>query len=459
MIKQKHQQLYDILSEELRQGVWPCNEKLPNLKELAARYGVSINVASNAVDLLKADGLVKVKVGDGIYSDTAGVKNSIEFKYSGDRLFGKYYSAKRLKILIEDNADWQLIFWNGFFDTIALENPDIELKVNYHAQNKTLEDDFDIILGSKKYISQAGLTPDCLMTSEILQDFYPDLYNDLLLTPEDLAWQDKKYYLPYGFVCNQLLCHQETPEADAGENILDYIERLARISNNPVGYGFNPGRNFLYNCGLLFADSTAGRLVMPDKEKILNVFNRARKLYNAGHLVWMHGVILDQTEIYQLKTSVPFQITDYPFNCSSVKERKQHYDRKLKLIRTPSREYITYTEFAMGINRHNRFPEESLRILVKLLTSQVQERMFHSSVAIPLHNKLLTRTELAYLCHDIPECKKISTATPDLDINDMLSYFVDWEFYYYLIGRRNEEVVDIISRKINHYQREGISKQ
>ena len=66
MIKHKHQQLYDLLSEELRRGTWPCNEKLPNLKELAARYNVSINVASKAVELLKEAHLVRVKVGDGI---------------------------------------------------------------------------------------------------------------------------------------------------------------------------------------------------------------------------------------------------------------------------------------------------------------------------------------------------------------------------------------------------------
>ena len=137
MIKHKHQQLYDLLSEELRRGTWPCNEKLPNLKELAARYNVSINVASKAVELLKEAHLVSVKVGDGIYSETSGQAELVDFKYSGERLFGQYAGAKTLRILMQDNTEFQLTFWNGVFDAITLENPDIELQVSYNmAENK-----------------------------------------------------------------------------------------------------------------------------------------------------------------------------------------------------------------------------------------------------------------------------------------------------------------------------------
>ena len=132
MIKHKHQQLYDLLSEELRRGTWPCNEKLPNLKELAARYNVSINVASKAVELLKEAHLVSVKVGDGIYSETSGQAELVDFKYSGERLFGQYTGAKTLRILMQDNTEFQLAFWNGVFDAITLENPDIELQVSWN---------------------------------------------------------------------------------------------------------------------------------------------------------------------------------------------------------------------------------------------------------------------------------------------------------------------------------------
>ena len=58
MIKHKHQQLYDLLSEELRRGTWPCNEKLPNLKELAARFLGDADRILDAVEQLQHAGKI-----------------------------------------------------------------------------------------------------------------------------------------------------------------------------------------------------------------------------------------------------------------------------------------------------------------------------------------------------------------------------------------------------------------
>ena len=174
MIKHKHQQLYDLLCEELRRGTWPCNEKLPNLKELAARYNVSINVASKAVELLKEAHLVSVKVGDGIYSETSGQAELVDFKYSGERLFGQYTGAKTLRILMQDNTEFQLAFWNGVFDAITLENPDIELQVSYNmAENKNPRD-FDIGIASPEYLAGAGLCGEALVPADIRYEFGND---------------------------------------------------------------------------------------------------------------------------------------------------------------------------------------------------------------------------------------------------------------------------------------------
>lgn len=451
MIKQKHQQLYEILAEELRQGNWEYKEKLPNLKDLAGTYSVSINVASKAIDMLKKDGLVKVKVGDGIYSNVSKVERSMEFRHSGDRLFGSYRSAKCLKVLVEDNSDWQMLFWNDLFDMIVKECPDIELQISYHATKQESDCDFDIILGSRNYISQSGLPPEKLMTSAVLKDFYPDLYDGLSLSPEDLTWRGEEHYLPYGFVCNQLLCHSEVPEAKSDENILNYIERLADTIHAPVAYGCNPGRNFLYNCGLHFVDFSTGKLAMPGRKDVLSIFRRIRELYKGGHLIWLHGVILDNAEMYPLKLNQPFRMTDYPFNLSAPGERKLHSGQDLKFMRMPSKESITYTELAMGINKDNRFPEESLRILRRLLSSEVQSEMFSNNVAFPLHSKLLSGTDFSYLNEDIPKCRRVSTNTPDIEVNNVLSYIVDWEFYYYLTGVRNDDVFDFMRNKIKYY--------
>ena len=221
MIKHKHQQLYDLLSEELRRGTWPCNEKLPNLKELAARYNVSINVASKAVELLKEAHLVSVKVGDGIYSETSGQAELVDFKYSGERLFGQYAGAKTLRILMQDNTEFQLAFWNGVFDAITLENPDIELQVSYNmAENKNPRD-FDIGIASPEYLAGAGLCGEALVPADIRYEFGNDFYEGLPVSPSELKWKGKELYFPFAFITSQLLFRDGAEQPESGEDVLD----------------------------------------------------------------------------------------------------------------------------------------------------------------------------------------------------------------------------------------------
>ena len=112
LIKQKHQQLFDILVQQLNSGRWKKGERLPSIRELAQEYNVSINVAAKAVELLKNAGLVSVKVGDGVFSLVQELSDKQEVRYSGNRIFGHYASAKHLRVLVEDSTNIQLLFWN-----------------------------------------------------------------------------------------------------------------------------------------------------------------------------------------------------------------------------------------------------------------------------------------------------------------------------------------------------------
>ena len=94
MIKQKHQQLFDILMLQFRSGRWKKGEKLPSFRDLAQEYGVSINVVSKAIELLKEAGIVSVRVGDGVFSTAPSEMIKQEVRYSGNRIFGQYASAK-----------------------------------------------------------------------------------------------------------------------------------------------------------------------------------------------------------------------------------------------------------------------------------------------------------------------------------------------------------------------------
>ena len=127
MIKQKHQQLFDILVLQLNSGRWKRGERLPSVRELAQEYNVSINVVAKAVELLKNAGLVSVKVGDGVFSQVRESADKQEVRYSADRIFGSYASAKRLKVLVEDSNNIQLLFWNRFFKSVTDKYRDIEL--------------------------------------------------------------------------------------------------------------------------------------------------------------------------------------------------------------------------------------------------------------------------------------------------------------------------------------------
>ena len=119
MIKQKHQQLFDILALQLHSGRWKKGDRLPSVREFAQEYHVSINVVSKAIELLRNAGFVSVKTGDGVFSLTQPTGDKQDVRYSGNRIFGHYASAKHLRVLVEDSTNLQLLFWNRFFKSVT----------------------------------------------------------------------------------------------------------------------------------------------------------------------------------------------------------------------------------------------------------------------------------------------------------------------------------------------------
>ena len=244
MIKVKHQQLFDILKEEICRGKWPRGTKLPQLKELASVYSVSINVASKAVELLKEAGLVKVKVGDGIYSGSDGETAAQKIQFAGRRIFGHYKSAKTLRVLIEGNLSGQLQFWHRFMESFSTENPDIELSVSFcKADDIPPESDFEIVLGGCGFVQRVMKKNDISsIYPEVAADFFPNLYNGSLVFPADVS-----ELLPYGLNTPCLLALPDTPAPRPGENVLEYIEHLP---GNPGGYVLRSCSMFLSAMGV-----------------------------------------------------------------------------------------------------------------------------------------------------------------------------------------------------------------
>lgn len=450
MIKQKHQQLFDILAEELRRGVWPRGTKLPNLKELSARHNVSINVASKAVELLKEKKLVTVKVGDGIYSCTSGQDAILEFKYSGRRLFGQYRSAKVLRVLLEDNTTWQREFWNPFFERVTREYPDIELKISYNlADAASVPEGFDIAFGSPEFLHRSGFEQQNCLSYEKLQEFYPQLYSGLLLSPDCLRPSASAYLFPYGALNFELLSHQELPKPLPFENVLGYLERLAEKSSSPLGYSILNSSSLLLNCGLQFGDSEKGHFQMPDEAFLLEQFARCRRLYQAGHLVWLHGRFSNYEEIYALKTDQPIKIVEHFYNRSDSASRKRMQAAGIRFLPYANGEKLLLIPLTAAIRRDCPFPEECLRLLKKLLEPDIQQQMTRHFIAQPIHPAVQPAdSELTIACQNNNVQLYFQ---PKCDSEAIMNYFVGWEFWYYLNDLRQQEVASMITAKAKYY--------
>ncbi|NMA41811.1 MAG: winged helix-turn-helix transcriptional regulator [Oligosphaeraceae bacterium] len=442
MIKQKHQQLFDLLRKELRDGTWPEGSKLPSLKELSEQYSVSINVASKAVELLTDARLVTIKKGSGIYSASSGRPAIVEFKYSGERLYGCYRCAKRLHVLLEDYLDWQLEFWNPFFERVSMENPDIELSVSYHRRDVSKSDSFDLVFGSPSFLYRKGFTPEDLFDSFSLKKYGDLSLSDFLLSPEAIPLGNNAY-LPYGFLYYRLLTADSAfSEPLHGENVLDYIERHAAGADQPVGYAIENCERFLQNCGLSFLSAEESVFRMPDRELLLTVFSRARTLYQAGHLIFPHGRVSDYDEIYKMRRPQPIRITEYGSNRGNEPDEVL-LQRGLRLLKYPAGKNHHQIAMTCAIHRDTLFPEECCRVFLCLLQKKSQQEMRKKRVAESIlpggaRNPLQLQAMV------------ISSPLPAY-FDEMINYIVNWEFFYYLEGRRNENVYTLIKNKAEHF--------
>lgn len=66
----KGRQLYDILKSDILEGKYATGDKLPSIRELAQRYGLSKNTVNTVIAMLVNDGLACVREGSGTYVGT-----------------------------------------------------------------------------------------------------------------------------------------------------------------------------------------------------------------------------------------------------------------------------------------------------------------------------------------------------------------------------------------------------
>lgn len=442
MIKVKHQQLFDILKEEICRGKWPRGTRLPQLKELASAYSVSINVASKAVELLKEAGFVKVKVGDGIYSVSNGETAVQKIQFAGRRVFGHYKSAKTLRVLIEGNLPGQLQFWHHFMESFSTENPDIELSVSFCKADEILtESNFEIILGGCGFVQQVmkknGISS---IHPEITADFFPSLYDGSLVFPADFSG-----LLPYGLNTPCLLALPDTPAPHPDENVLEYIERLP---GNPGGYVLRSCHMFLSAMGVPYSKLGTDAFTPADAAVMLEVFEHAKDLYCAGKLHWHHGEITDADRLPEMlqKRMVRVIETDSGI-CQEYLKPGENI-----LLPHPSADQKLFFAYCACINSKTLFPEECLRLVSGLLEHQSQKKAAEQKIFHPVLRQL--EPGLFSELNDVFDRQKALFVKSAAD--EPVKYqrlFIGWEFYYFLIGKRGKEVVELLDKKIRYYHK------
>ena len=439
MIKHKHQQLFDLLCGEFRCGQWPDGKKLPTQKELAIRYSVSVNVVSQTLELLKQQGFIKIKKGDGIYSVYAPDKETLTQKYSGERVFGRYTGAKTLTVLVEDYLDWQLRFWNRFFEEFSNENPDIELNVHYD-HHKRPEDNrhFDIAIGSCRFIAYAE-TGKHRVTHADAKLFYPDIDRDFLLPME--SFEDGIF--PIGFVSSVLTGKPGFPEPLPEEGILDYLERVIHPGNGAML--LRQSTELFQNTGIDVLNRNRRCLDEQEKELLQNLFDRVSRLHREGRLLWPHGRFSDPNQVQELLHRGEITVSGR----QRGGERPLPQDSLLQEYNFPHGRRAMIVPVMAVLDRRTCFVEEQLRLICKLRMADQQLAAYRSHVFLPLHKEVLPQDSVlaGYFRRNALDFRK---SVDPVEIR-LVDFLLSWELLFNMTGRRKENAVALLDQKIRYY--------
>ena len=441
MIKHKYQQLFDLLEREFHCGRWPNGSKLPNLKELASEYSVSVNVVSQTIELLKQASLVKVKLGSGIYSTFSPATHAESLHYSGKRLFGQYAGAKKLSILVEDNLPWQTKFWGLFFNKFTNDNPDIELDIRHGYQTfEEPQERFTMAIGGERFLSLAISRMPDLMPCKEAAAYYPHLYDNCFLKTSDIG----NFRFPFGFTKLELLALEGLPEALPNENNLDYVERVGSVVQG--GYCIKSIAEFLEHTGCPLKKLGKEALTKDERKYTLDVLTRIKKMYGEGRFLWFHGQFVNKEEQIEWIKNRRISALEYSANM------RQQYPvgGSLRAYSLPDGGNPLIIPLAAQINSETCFYEECLRVIESLLSSETQRNAANAGIFYPI-----LKSELDCLrgpCkNSFLEGRYRLRELGNQLLEEAKEYCLGWEIFYYLENRRGSEILDILEHKFSHY--------
>lgn len=445
-IKPKHEQVYEILLEALKSGIYPLGKKLPKTAELAQKYSVSINVLVKAIDTLKKNGMVKAKSGDGIYSNYDFQKQQEKTNCS-DKHFPRIGTPKAFTVWIEDNIDWQQEFWDSFFTKFMAQNPDIEITVHYGMKDKNIYTKNDLLIGGMHFFNHTGYTMEDCFPVDIIETFYKSPYNNMLVKPEDLKWKGKSSFFPLSLMLPVLLHREKDFKNQKNKNIPDFIQALKdRNQYNPVKYKSWSLQNMMIDCGCCAFDSEKGIFALQNKDHWKTTVNKIRDFYSGSDMLPLHGMSLDYDKIFKDDVGNSISFIEIPINqIPSIKETnllQAHY---------PIGDTLPLLAICGFIPKNTQFPEEALRIILSLLNEDNQRLYMQKKLGVPINKQVLADSDFSYLLENCDVYKKVMVVPPSRLIEDAIETILIWDLYYYFNNDLNCDIITRIENKIKYF--------
>ncbi|MCF7855158.1 MAG: winged helix-turn-helix domain-containing protein [Candidatus Pacebacteria bacterium] len=443
-IKPKHQQLYDILVQKLHQGVYPAGGKLPSMNELARRYSVSVNVVTKAVDELKKADLVETVAGNGIYSKIDKGMAAGESHFAGENVFSVSWMTKTITVWVEDAADWQVAFWNRFFEHTVTDKPDMELVVNYGAENPPGTDTVDMFIGGSGFIGGQGLSLKDFHDGGVINDFYPDAYKGKLLTPDDTVWNGRRVGMPVGFILPVIVHREQVLNAEDYDGVLKFVDDVIRKKKGPARYKIWSLLEFLAGEGFDCFDVRSGTFAA--SSEWWEILNRIKSLYTDGSLLHMHNLPLDMDKLIDDELGETVQYLELAINQSRVTQ-----GRPVHVSPCPLGNVVPLNPVCACISRKSPYPEECARMVVDMLEDDIQEHYFHERLGFPVNATALKGTEFAFYSNRIPTMDKHWVLPPEKTLQRLLQLLLLWELHFYFTGKIRGDVVERINRKAAYF--------
>ncbi len=451
LFKPKHVQVMEHIEHKLLNGEYPLGERLPTTKEMSKEYQVGDNVITKAIKLLVEKGLLEAKVGSGIYSIVKEQKKQpISDHVEPDKCLSFWPGKKRLTVWIEDFLPHQQLFWQSVFDKFKEISIDIEPELYFGREAYDLKKFPDMILGGVSYLNNSQYGIEDLLDDNIINEFYPDLYNHHIINPDFLTWAGQKALFPFGFTCPFFICLDDFWQEEYNQ-CSSYLELLGKTSNKntpPRIFDIWNITNALAVEGCKWLDQQEGRFSFQNSNHWLEILKILNELFRKKKISWTlapHRYNTKAEIVSDLHNKVLFKEIGMP-NLYQFTE-----ERHIKSFPVPFHDTLPITTINAMILRHTMYPEECLQVLTYILREDIQHEYLNSGLGFCINEDAFINSEYKEYLPRFKKLKNVFLYPPEKLLHVAINEVFIWELYHYLHGRDNNNILERIIKKFNYF--------